>query len=193
MSRADGADRFLAAATTLGVVGGVSALTMQGIAAEVGVSKALVLYHFDDKRALLRALALRLAAADATALHAASDAEDPFDAWLTLGADVEGAGRRALLAALMLEPAVRGLAHEIRSARQQAAAALATAMLETAGLVPRVSGALLGRVLLQQLDGIDATADEGSEGGAAPRASLDAFALALLSLGEEGAAGVNSP
>ncbi len=193
MSRANGADRFLAAATTLGVVGGVSALTMQGIAAEVGVSKALVLYHFDDKRALLRALALRLAATDATALHAASDAEDPFDAWLTLGADGEGAGRRALLAALMLEPAVRGLAHEIRSARQQAAAALAAAMLETAGLVPRVSGALLGRVLLQQLDGIAATDHEGSDGAVASRASLDAFALALLSLGEEGAPGVNSP
>jgi AcrR family transcriptional regulator len=184
MSRADGADRFLAAATTLGVVGGVSALTMQGIAAEVGVSKALVLYHFDDKRALLRALALRIAAADAAALRAAGDAEDPFDAWLILGADLEGAARRALLAALMLEPTVRGLAHEIRGARQQAAGALAGAMLEAAGLVPRVSGALLGRVLLQQLDGIAVSAEDAVDGAAAPRASLDAFALALLSLGE---------
>jgi AcrR family transcriptional regulator len=192
MSRAEGADRFLAAATTLGVVGGVSALTMQGIAAEVGVSKALVLYHFDDKRALLRALALRLASGDATALRAASDADDPFDAWLTLGADMEGAGKRALLAALMLEPTVRGLAPEIRNARLQAAGALTTAMLETAGLQPRVSGALLGRVLLQQLDGIAANAEEGLDGAAAPRASLDAFALALLSLGTEDAARVNS-
>lgn len=187
MSRVDGADRFLAAATTLGVVGGVSALTMQGIAAEVGVSKALVLYHFDDKRALLRALALSLAAADAAALRAASETEDPFDGWLTLGADVEGAGHRALLAALVLEPAVRGLAHEIRTARQQAASALALAMLEAAGLVPRVHAALLGRLLLQQLDGIAANAEDGVDGNAAPRASLDAFALALLSLGEPSA------
>jgi AcrR family transcriptional regulator len=184
MSRADGADRFLAAATTLGVVGGVSALTIQGIAAEVGVSKALVLYHFDDKRALLRALALRISAADVSALRVAGEAEDPFDAWLTVGADREGAARRALLAALILEPTVRGLAHEIRGARQQAAGALASAMLETAGLVPRVSGALLGRVLLQQLDGIAASAEDADTEGATPRAALDAFALALLSLGE---------
>ena len=184
MSRADGAERFLAAATALGIVGGVSALTMQGIATEAGVSKALVLYHFDDKRALLRALALRLAAADAAALRAASETEDPFDAWLTLGADIEGAGRRALLAALMLEATVRGLAQEIHGARQQAAGGLATAMLAAAGLVPRVSGTLLGRVLLQQLDGIAASVGERLDGDAAPRASLDAFALALLSLGE---------
>ncbi len=184
MSRADGAERFVAAATTLGMAGGVSALTMQGIAAEAGVSKALVLYHFDDKRALLRALALRLATTDVAALRAASEAEDPFDAWLLLGADGEGAGRRALLSALMLEPDVRELTEEIRHARQQGAAVLATAMLDAAGLVPRVSAALLGRVLLNQLDGIAATAAHEGEAGAEPRAALDAFALALLSLGE---------
>jgi AcrR family transcriptional regulator len=184
MSRAEGAERFLVAATTLGVAGGVSALTMQGIAAEVGVSKALVLYHFDDKQALLRALALRLAAADASALHAGSGASDPFEAWLTVGADAEGAGRRALLATLLLEPAVRGLAEEIRNARQHAATALGVAMLDAAGLRPRVSAALLGRVLLHQLDGIAAVVDARGEAASAARAALDAFALALLSLGE---------
>lgn len=179
MSRADGAARFLEAATALGIAGGVSALTMQGIAAEAGVSKALVLYHFDDKRALLQTLVMRLATADAAALRAAADAEDPFAAWLTLGSDGTACGARALLCALTLEPAVREIAPDLLAVRERAAAALALAMLGAAELRPRLTPALLGRLLLQQLDGISATARQDAE------AALDAFALALLALGED--------
>jgi AcrR family transcriptional regulator len=179
MSRADGAARFLEAATALGIAGGVSALTMQGIAAEAGVSKALVLYHFDDKRALLQTLVMRLATADAAALRAAADAEDPFAAWLALGSDGTACGARALLCALMLDPAVREIAPDLLAVRERAAAALALAMLGAAELRPRLTPALLGRLLLQQLDGISATARQDAE------AALDAFALALLALGED--------
>ncbi len=184
MSRADRAERFLTAATLLGVAGGVSALTVQGIAIEAGVSKALVLYHFDDKHALLRALARRLAAADAAALRAASATDDPFDAWLALGKDTVGAGCRALLNALLLEPPVRAHVEEIREMRQRAATELALAMLTAAELKPRVSASLVGLMLLHQLDGSSTSTDDGVEGETARQASLDAFALALLALGE---------
>ena len=184
MPRVDGADRFLAAATTLGVAGGVSALTVQGIALEAGVSKALVLYHFDDKRALLRALAVRLAGDDSALLRAASEADDPFEAWLVVGNDAEGAGGRALLSALLLEPAVRARKPSIHALRHDAATALAVAMLAAAELKPRVSASLLGLMLLHQLDGSSATADTDAEEQGARNASLDAFALGLLALGE---------
>lgn len=179
MSRADGAARFLDAATALGIAGGVTALTVQGIAAEAGVSKALVLYHFDDKRALLQTLALRLATADAAALRAASDAADPFAAWLALGGDETSCGARALLCALLLDSAVREIAPALLAPRERGASALAVAMLGAAGLQPKLAPALLGRLLLQQLDGISSIARQDAA------ASLDAFALALLALGEE--------
>lgn len=184
MPRVDGADRFLAAATTLGVAGGVSALTVQGIAIEAGVSKALVLYHFDDKRALLRALAVRLAQDDSASLRAASEADDPFEAWVSLGREAEGAGCRALLSALLLEPAVAARTSSIRALRQEAATALAVAMLSAANLKPRVSESLLGLMLLHQLDGSSTTEDANAEDQDARQASLDAFALGLLALGE---------
>lgn len=183
MSRAEGGDvrlRLLAAALSLGAREGVGALSIQAIAATAGVSKALVLYHFDDKQALLVALLEHVVAGDVAALESAARAEEPVTALRALAADADGVAARGLLVTLSREAALRTEASARRAVREVAATTLATAVLRSAGLRPRIARALLGQVVLQQLDGL-ATA------GATPdvrEGALDAFTLALLSLGE---------
>lgn len=184
MSRADGAEareRLLAAATGLGVAQGASALTMQGIATAAGVSKALVLYHFGDKTAVLTGIVERLVARDVARTTAATAAADPLSAWHALAGDAEARAERGLLGALALEGVLRPVMDVHTAAREAAATALAVAVLGALDLRPRIAPALLGRLLLRQLDGgaharHDATAE-------ALDAELDGFALAFLALG----------
>jgi AcrR family transcriptional regulator len=184
MSRGDAAEareRLLAAAVALGVTQGAGALTMQGIATAAGVSKALVLYHFGDKAALLGGIVDRLVQRDVERAHAAAGAADPLAAWHALACDADARAERGLLGALALEGALRPAMDAHAAAREAAATVLATAILGALGLRPRISSALLGRLLLRQLDGgvhvrRDATAE-------AVDAELDGFALAFLALG----------
>jgi AcrR family transcriptional regulator len=181
MSRAESPTRILDAAIALGVAEGVGALTLQGIAASAGVSKALVLYHFTDKDALLCAIAQHLAARDVEQIRAAASGPDALDAWRAIAGDATARGARALLAALVREAPVRGVAATLWTERTAAAATLASAMLRTAGLQARIAPPLLGRLALHHLDGIAGGAPARS--AASLEAELDASALALLGLG----------
>lgn len=181
MSNADASARILDAAIALGVARGVGALSLQQVATAGGVSKALVLYHFAGKDALLAAVAERLARRDVEALDAAARNADAVDAWRRVAGDSRGRGERALLASLLLEDALRAQSTGLHAARANAAQRLATAMLAVAGLRPRIGTALLGRVLLHQLDGVAVAASGRSE--VAVEADLDAAALAMLGLG----------
>lgn len=181
MSRAESPTRILDAAIALGVAEGVGALTLQGIAASAGVSKALVLYHFTDKDALLCAIAQHLAARDVEQLHAAASAPDALDAWRITAGDESARGSRALLVALVREAPVRSVAAALWAERTAAAAALAHAMLSAAGLRARIAPPLLGRLTLHHLDGIAGGVPARS--AASLDAELDASALALLGLG----------
>ncbi len=183
MSRADGGEtrqRLLVAAMSLGMRDGVGALSIQAMADAAGVSKALVLYHFEDKQALLVALLEHAVGRDVAALESAARADEPMGALHTLVADAEGVAVRGLIVALSREASLRADAARLRAAREGGATALATAVLRSAGVRPHVARTLLGQVLLQQLDG-QATADAPH---GAREATLDAFTLALLSLGE---------
>lgn len=184
MSRADGAEareRLLAAATALGVTQGAGALTMQGIASAAGVSKALVLYHFGDKTALLGGIVERLVQRDIARAANATAAADPLAAWHALARDAEARAERGLLGALALEGALRSTMDGHAAAREAAATALAVAVLEALDLRPRIAPALLGRLLLRQLDGgVHARHDVSPT---AIDAELDGFALAFLALG----------
>ncbi|HRN52856.1 MAG TPA: helix-turn-helix domain-containing protein [Gemmatimonadaceae bacterium] len=181
MSRADASARIVEAAVALGIAQGVGALSLQGVATVAGVSKALVLYRFDGKEALLAALVERLVADDVAAMDRAAEAADALDAWRSVAGDTARRAERALLASLLQETGLRAQATAAQQRRAVAATRLASAMLRSAGLRPRIATALVGRVLLDQLDGLAA--------GGAPRerealdAELDALALSLLGLG----------
>lgn len=179
MSRAEAPARIVEAAIALGAERGVAALSLQGVATAAGVSKALVLYHFEGKDQLLAALAARLVAEDVAALDTAVGAADPLDAWREVAGDATRRARRALLVGLLHDAALRAHATELTVPRYAAAGRLAAALLRTAELRPRISPALVGRVLLHQLDGVAAMPATNTE----LTADLDASALAILGLG----------
>lgn len=181
MSRADAPNRILDAAIALGTAEGVAALSLQGVATAAGVSKALVLYHFDGKDALLAALAERLVAQDLETLAAAAAAADVLEAWRDAVGATAPRARRALLLALLREAPLRPLAAAWQARRATAATRLGTAMLASAQLTSRIGAALLGRVVLRQLDGLAMAGD--SAHAEALDAELDATALAVLGLG----------
>lgn len=180
MSRADAAARIVDAAIALGTRQGVGAMSLQGIATERGVSKALVLYHHETKQRLLSAVAEQLVAREVEALTLAATDADVLDAWRRVAGASERRAERALLAALLAEEELRGEASALQAARAQAASVLAQQLLASAGLRARVAGSLLGRVALAQLDGIAMGPRDRS--AAALEAELDAMALALMGL-----------
>ena len=159
-------------------------MSLQAIARTAGVSKALLLYHFAGKSALLAAVITMLGASSEARLKRAAAASDAMDAWRTLVREEAARGELALLSALALEAELEAEPlRGIRAARETAAAALATAVLAGVQLAPRVPTSLLGRLLLRQIDGVAASATRDGIGVAALDAELDAFALALLALG----------
>lgn len=182
------AGRLLDAAIALGVREGAGALSLQAIATAAGTSKALLLYHFQEKAALLRLVRTRLDDHAAKRLLVASTAPDAMAAWRDLAREELGRGELALLAALALEPADDaergpGDASPVRSARDEPATRLAVALLHSVGLAPRVPTRFVGRVLLRHLDGLAVASARRAFGAVELDAELDAFAIALLGLG----------
>jgi AcrR family transcriptional regulator len=186
MSRAETAERLIEAAIGLGVRQGVSAMSLQGIASVAGVSKALVLYHFGDKRALLAVVTERLATRAAGRMNAAAAAPDAMLAWRALARAELGASELALLAGLAQEPdahAVGTVPVIARTAREEAATRLVTAIMKVLALEARVPTPFLGRALLRHLDGLAVASAHERLGTAELEAELDTFALALMGFG----------
>src|SRR5687767_14793240 len=97
LSRADATDRITRAAITLGSAEGVGAMSLQAIARTAGVSKALVLYHFTGKAALLGAVAGTLGTSSESRLRAAAASTDALEAWRALVREETARGELALL------------------------------------------------------------------------------------------------
>ncbi len=184
MSRAEAAERITRAAIALGTAEGVGAMSLQAIARTADVSKALLLYHFAGKTALVRAVVEALAQSSETRLRRAASASDAMDAWRTLARTEAASGELALLTALALELELEPeTLVPLRAARETAATLLATALLAGLRLEPRVPAVMIGRLLLRQLDGIAASATRGGLSASALESELDVAALALLALG----------
>jgi AcrR family transcriptional regulator len=184
VSRADAATRIVRAAITLGATQGVGAMSLQGIATAAGVSKALLLYHFDGRAALRDAVVETLTQANAARLRAAAGATDAMRAWRALVRDETVRGEVVLLGALAIEADVAAEPlQRARAEREAAAVVLATSILGGLQLAPRVPAEFVGRLLLRQLDGLAAAATRDGVPVDALEAELDVFALALLSLG----------
>ncbi|MFT4187455.1 MAG: TetR/AcrR family transcriptional regulator [Aeromicrobium sp.] len=93
-------DRLLDAFETLLVSGGSRATTLEAVAAEAGVSKGGLLYHFGSKDELVEGMLARLAEqAEADAEKMKNAPEGPVDYYLETSVDSGSDFDRALIAA----------------------------------------------------------------------------------------------
>lgn len=165
---------------------GVAGATMAAIAAEGGVSKALLHYHYADRARLLAEVATqlgrRLVERERAVMDAArgSGAVDALWEWLD-GELARGELRALLELGMQREPEVRTAADAAALARSRAAAHTVERLFAGLGLTPRMPAALLAEASVAFMDGLAVgTAAPARD----PRVSFDLFWLALLSLAE---------
>ena len=185
--RSSAADRILEAAVRRIARDGAAAVSVQDVADEAGVSKALVHYHFHDKDALLARLAGDLAdaiVARERRVFVDVDAAGAVDAlWSWLRAELR-AGELRVLLDLTASPAppVREAARRAAHARRATAERTVAALFEQLGLTPRVPTNMLADVVVAFVDGL--AADAAVEPERNHRVAFDVFWLALLGLAE---------
>jgi AcrR family transcriptional regulator len=185
--RPSAADRILAAAARRLARDGAAAVSVQDVADEAGVSKALVHYHFHDKDALLARLAGDLAEAlvarERGVFHDV-DAAGAVDALWTWLRDELRAGELRVLLDLTASPAppVREAARRAAHVRRAAAQRTVSTLFALLDLVPRVPVNMLADVVVAFVDGL--AADAAVEPERNHRVAFDVFWLALLGLAE---------
>lgn len=186
-ARPDATERILKAAATRLAVSGASALTMQEVAEEAGVSKGLIHYHFHDKDTLLARLVLwiteGLVRREQDALSASTPHGAIDDLWSWLEAELARGHVRALVElASWRSGAVGDATAEAVRVRRMASTASAERLFALLALRPRVPPVLLGDLLVTFIDGL-ASVPAGA-GGVEARAAFDVLWLALLGLAE---------
>lgn len=179
--------RILEAARRRIAAHGMGGASLQEIAAEAGVSKALLLYHFGDKDALLAQLADRLgtaiAAREGNALDGAVGPGAIDALWQWLAGELERGELRVLLTLASDDAApVRAATAHAAARRHSAAAHTVGRLFALLGLRPRVAPALLADVAIAFADGL--AIDPTQPPPATQRVRFDVFWLAMLSLAE---------
>ncbi|CAA9301030.1 MAG: hypothetical protein AVDCRST_MAG11-829 [uncultured Gemmatimonadaceae bacterium] len=185
--RATAPERILEAAARRVRTHGGADTSMQDVAAEAGVSKALIHYHFKSREALLARLVGWLAEGVVGRERAAlvdappAAAVDRLWGWLS---DELARGDIRVLAELAGTPAaeVRRASADGAQARLAAAAETVERLFALLGLRPRVPSAMLAAVTTAFVDGL--AVDAAIDGAANPRVAFDVFWLALLGLAE---------
>ena len=190
-------DRILEAATRRIVAVGVASLSMNDVATEAAVSKALIHYHFHDKDTLLARLAEKLAAGlaerERAALAAYENQHSPLavDAlWQWLDEELRGGTIRVLLELGGHEgPAVRAATMQARTLRREVAGETIAHLFKILDLRPRVPFELLAQVVVAFIDGLALEVPAGEPHGESdvmrsPRVAFDVFWLAMLNLAE---------
>lgn len=186
-ARSGATERILEAAAARLAISGASALTMQEVAEEAGVSKGLIHYHFHDKDTLLARLVVWLAAGLVRREQAALTASTPQsaidDLWRWLADELRRGHVRALVElAGWRGGRVRAAATDATRLRRAASTASAEHLFGLLALRSRVPTPLLGDLLVTFVDGL--AASPGRSGGVDARAAFDVLWLALLSLAE---------
>lgn len=180
-------ERILEATAARLAISGASALTMQEVAEEAGVSKGLIHYHFHDKDTLLARLVLWLAGGLVRREHAALAGSTPQsaidDLWRWLDNELDRGHVRALVELAGWNGGhVREATTEAMRLRRSASTASAERLFGLLALRSRVPTPLLGDLLVTFVDGL--AASPGRTGGAHARAAFDVLWLALLGLAE---------
>lgn len=191
-------ERILDAAARRIAAYGAASLALNDVAADAGVSKALIHYHFRDKDTLLARLAdaivTGMLARERAALAEYATQHSPLvvDAlWRWLDGELRRGGIRVLLA-LEAYPGVgvRAAARRAATMRREVAAETIERLFAILELRSRVSIALLANVTVAFIDGLAldfdlAVADApGHAQPRTPRVAFDVFWLAMLSLAE---------
>jgi AcrR family transcriptional regulator len=179
--------RLLEAALRRSAVDGIGALSLQTIADEADVSKALVLYHFRDKDDVMSTLVewttSRVLAREATALVASTPATVLEELWRWLEAEIARGELRALIELAGERGARTRQANEASSiARHLAAEETMTQLFKLLHLTPRVPIPMLAASELAMREGLVLAASR--EPARATRAGFDVFWLALLRLAQ---------
>jgi len=178
-------ERLLEATLRCAIRDGGGALSLQSIAAEAGVSKALVLYHYHGKERLLaitiRWLATRLLAREANALARSSASSALEDYWRWMASEIERGEARVLIELSQERGAeVREAIDETSLARQQQAEQTVSRVFQLLELTPRVPVAMIASGELAFRDGLVLWAWRQPDRSA--RVAFDVCWLSLLSL-----------
>ncbi len=160
---------------------------MGDVAANAGVSKALVHYHFHDKDSLLLALVEAVGAGairrerEATSDDASGHALDAY--WSFLERELR-LGDLQILGALAEydNERVRDAARRIARQRREIATEHVSLIFSRLGLSPRIPPELVAQTLVAFVDGLAAAAALEPERD--PRPAFDVLWLALLTLAE---------
>jgi AcrR family transcriptional regulator len=178
--------RILDAAVSCVARDGAAEASMGAIAAEAGVSKALLHYHYSDRARLLAEVVTQLGDRLLTREQAALDEADgrrAVDAlWRWAKGELARGELRVLLElSLVRGPLVHTAAMAVAEARRRAASHTSADLLARLGLVPRVPVELIGAASVAFMDGLvlDCLVNSGD-----PRITFDVFWLAMLSLTE---------
>ena len=180
-------DRILDSALRCIAREGAGAVALSDVAAEAGVSKALIHYHFHDRETLLTRLVDEVVETIVAGERAALADTPPalaIDAlWTWLEGELARGDIRVLIElSLLPQPSIRDAARRAALLRRSAAATSVSRLFALLGLTPRGPAALLAEPVVAFIDGlaIDAALDTGRS----PRVSFDAFWLGMLSLAE---------
>ncbi len=180
-------ERLLVATLRCAQRDGGGAVSLQAIAAEASVSKALVLYHYHDKEELLastiRWLTERLVHREAGALVESTAATVMEDYWRWLAAEIDSGELRVLIEFTQERgSATRQALEESALQRQAAGERTVSRMFELLDLAPRLPAAMLASCELAFRDGLVICAARQPDRNS--RVAFDVFWLSLLSLAQ---------
>lgn len=178
-------DRLLAATLRCAQRDGSGALSLQTIAAEASVSKALVLYHYRDKEQLLattiRWLTERILVREQGALAQSTATSVLEDYWRWLDAELERGEVRVLLELGQERAPDSRQALEASALQREASAERSvTRVFELLDLTPRLPTTMLASCELAFRDGLVLWVSRHPDRNA--RVAFDVFWLSLLSL-----------
>jgi AcrR family transcriptional regulator len=178
--------RILESARRLVQRGGAAQVSMGDVAAEAGVSKALIHYHFADKDSLLAALVESVGASvlKRARVAAIAGSSKPLDAqWAWLERELREGDVRVLVSLSDIDSAAtRTVSRRIAEERLQLMARDVDAIFGALNLTPRMPPALVSETVLAFADGLACRAALGAVRD--PRGAFDVLWLALLTLSE---------